>query len=90
MGNSIEEIAKENVERKKKFTALLNSGAPIEKVREEAIQYLDGRIKETMDEIDFAWGEELQMACIRQQRYEEKKELVEKATSAEQIVLIVA
>ena len=43
-----------------------------------------------MDEIDFVWGEELQMACIRQQRYEEKKELVEKATSAEQIVLIVA
>ena len=34
--NSIEEIAKENVERKKKFTALLNSGAPIEKVREES------------------------------------------------------
>ena len=86
----LESIAKENAERREKFSGMLAKGEPIETIRAAAIEYYDSKIAETMDVIDFAWGDELQMACIMQKRYKEKRERVANATSSSEIVSIVA
>ena len=83
-------IAEENAERREKFSSMLAKGEPIETIRAAAIEYYDSKIAETMDVIDFAWGDELQIACIMQKRYKEKREKVANATSSSEIVSIVA
>ena len=40
--------------------------------------------------IDFAWGDQLQTACIMQERYQAKKAEIEKADDAKQIVALVS
>ena len=86
----LERIAKENAERREKFSSMLAKGEPIETIRAAAIEYFDSKIAETMDTIDLAWGNELQIACIMQERYKEKREMVANATSSSEIVSIVA
>lgn len=85
----IRAITEKNAERRKKFSGMLKNGEPIEVIRTAAIEYFDSRIEETMQTIDDAWGEELQRACIMQQRYEERKEKVANAKTPEEIVSIV-
>ena len=86
----LERIAKENAERREKFSNMLSRGEDIETIRTAAIEYFDNKIAETMVAIDFAWGAELEVACIMQRRYEEKREKVANATSSSEIVSIVA
>ena len=83
-------VAKENAERGERFSSMLARGESIETIRATAIKYLDSKIAETMDIIDFAWGDELQKACIMQKRYAEKKEKVTNAVSSSEIVSIIA
>lgn len=86
----MKDLAKENAERRERFSGMLARGESIETIRAAAIEYLDSKIAETMDIIDFAWGDELQIACIMQKRYAEKKEKVTNAVSSSEIVSIVA
>lgn len=75
---------------REKFSNMLSRGEDIETIRTAAIEYFDNKITETMVAIDFAWGTELEVACIMQRRYEEKREKVANATSSSEIVSIVA
>ena len=85
----IGKIAERNAKRQAKFAALLQNNAPIEEIRNEAIDDVQARIKETEEIIDFAFGVELQTACIRQQRYNEKLDMIRAATTSEEIVRLV-
>ncbi len=52
----IGKIAERNAKRQAKFAALLQNNAPIEEIRNEAINDVQARIKETEKNIDLAFG----------------------------------
>lgn len=85
----LDDIARRNAERRESFAKMLENGDDVETIRAAAIKYLDGKIEETMETIDFAWGDQLQAACIMQERYQAKKAEIEKADDAKQIVALV-
>lgn len=84
------EIARKNTERREFFGTMLRNGDDIEKIRAAALDYFDDKISETMDTIDFAWGIELEIACLMQKKYKTKRAEVEQATTAAEIVAIIS
>ena len=75
--------------RREFFSTMLRNGDDIEKIRAAALDYFDDKISETMYMVDFAWDDELEIACLRQKNYKTKKAEVEQATTAAEIVAII-
>lgn len=73
----------EVTEAKERFHKL-SKELSLEDFKEEADEYFDGKLQETYDTIDNAWGDELMIACEMQRRYKAKWEKVKNALTTEE------
>ena len=74
-GNTVELIeAKERFHR-------LSKELSLEEFKEEAEEYFKEKIQETYDMVDNAWGDDLMIACEKQNRFKTKLEKVREAST---------
>ena len=76
--------SREALETKEKFL-MLSRELSLEEFKKEAEDYLDNQIRETYDVVDYAWGDELTIACEKQKRYKMQRERVKMASTNSEV-----
>lgn len=79
LGNTVELIeAKERFHR-------LSKELSLEEFKEKAEEYFEEKIQETYDMVDNAWGDDLMIACEKQNRFKAKLERVREASTNKEV-----